>query len=88
MMLYERIVNFLKSENTINKSQIGFMRGNRSTDHILTLKSIVNKYVNDSKTKLYTCFVDFRKAFDSVNQQKLFYKLKTYRELMEKYLVD
>ena len=48
MMLYERIANFLKSKNTINKSQIGFMRGNRSMDHILTLKSIVNKYVNET----------------------------------------
>ena len=76
MMLYQRIMTVLSDKDIIDKCQIGFMKGNRATDHILTLKSLVNKYVNDNNKKLYACFVDFKKASDSVNQQKMFYKLQ------------
>ena len=45
-------------------------------DHILTVKSLVNKYVTDrNRSKLYTCFIDFRKAFDTVWHQGVFQKL-------------
>ena len=37
---------------------------------------MINKYTHDNKCKLYACFVDFKKAFDSINHQKLFYKLE------------
>ena len=37
----------------INKAQIGFETQNRTSDHLLTVKSLVNKYVNDNKGKLY-----------------------------------
>ena len=40
-----------------------FKKNNRTSDHILTLKAVVNKYVVDQKgKKIYTCFVDFQKA--------------------------
>ena len=49
---------------SITHEQIGFQKNNRTTDHILTLKAVVNKYVVDQKgKKLYACFVDFQKAF-------------------------
>ena len=76
MMLNNRIVSFLLDKDVINKCQIGFMKGNRTTDHIMTLKAIVNKYVHDKNEKIYACFVDFKKAFDSINQHKMFYKLQ------------
>ena len=41
------------------------------------MKAVVNKYVGDKKgKKLYTCFVDFQKAFDSVWHDGLFRKLE------------
>ena len=46
-----------------------------TSDHILTLKTIINKYVTDQKgKKLYSCFIDFKKAFDSVWHIGLFRK--------------
>ena len=75
-MMNERVYTFLQNNQTINKAQIGFLKGNRTTDHILTLKAIINKYVHDGKGKLYACFVDFRKAFDSLSHQKLFLKMR------------
>ncbi len=37
-----------------------------TTDQIFILKSLLNTYFNVKKSKLYRCFMDFRKAFDSV----------------------
>lgn len=44
-------------------------------DHILTLRVIIEEARNHS-AKVYCCFVDFRKAFDSVPRGALFQRLK------------
>ena len=52
-------------------------KDSRANDHVLTLKTLVNKHVTDQKgKKLYACFVDFQKAFDSVWHEALFRKLE------------
>ena len=75
-MMNLRLTDYAKANNMINKAQIGFETQNRTSDHLLTVKSLVNKYVNDNKGKLYVCFIDFRKAFDTVWHQGLFRKLE------------
>ena len=57
--------------------QISFRqgRGSNSADHDFTLRTLIDKYVHYHKEKVYACFVDFRKAFDSVWHEGLFYKL-------------
>ena len=68
---------FSSKNNLINKEQIGFQKNARTSDHLLTLKATVSKYVSDKKgKKLYTCFIDFKKAFDSIWHEGLFYKLE------------
>ena len=52
-----------------------FDPNNRTADHVFTLRTIIDKYVNCHQTKVYACFVDFRKAFDSVWHDGLLYKL-------------
>ena len=72
-----RPVSIVRLRDLINKEQIGFQKNKRTSDHIPTLKTVVNKYVVDKKgKKLYTCFVDFQKAFDSVWHEGLFRKLE------------
>ena len=76
-LLNKRIPEYCEEQNLINIAQIGFEKNSRASDHVLTLKSVVNKYVCDQKGKaLYTCFVDFQKAFDSVWHEALFRKLE------------
>ena len=47
---------------------------------ILTLKMLIDKYVKSKPQKhrnlLFSCFVDFRKAFDCIPRQNLFEKLR------------
>jgi hypothetical protein len=57
--------------------QIGFCKGKRTSDHIFTLKTLIDKYTQQGSKRLYACFVDFRKAFDTVRHEELFYKLRT-----------
>ena len=69
-------MNFAREKNLIHPTQIGFIPGNRTADHILTLKTLHDKYVKQSENgKIYACFVDFKKAFDSVWHQGLYSKL-------------
>ena len=76
-LMNERLTSFSSKFNLINKEQIGFQKNARTSDHLLTLKTVVNKYVSDKKVKkLYTCFIDFKKAFDSIWHEGLFYKLE------------
>ena len=50
----------------------------RTTDHIITLKTLCNKYVKDKNGgKLFACFVDIKKVYDSIWHEGLFPKLIT-----------
>ena len=40
------------------RKKIGFRKGSRTQDHILVLKSVIDKYIS-KLDKLYVCFVDF-----------------------------
>ena len=53
------------------------MENHRTSDHIFTWKTLINRYVHkEPRGKIYACFVDFRKAFDSVWHNGLFHKLE------------
>ena len=55
--------------------QLGFRSGAQCYDHLLTLNAIIEKYVKKEKKRLFACFVDYRKAFDSVCRDALLFKL-------------
>ena len=76
-ILNTRLNNFLIKRNIISREQIGFCKGKRTRDHIFTLKTLIDKYCQQGCKKLHTCFVDFRKAFETVRHEELFYKLRT-----------
>ena len=80
-MMNIRLNEFTEENKVLNKEQIGFVAENRTPDHVLTMRSVVNKYVEDQKgkvktPKVYACFIDFKKAFDTVWHDGLFYKLQ------------
>ena len=75
-MINTRVQKSVDEKNLISRNHIGFKKGSRTADHLLTLKSIVKKYVTLGKEKLYVCFIDFKKAFDSVWHIGLFGELR------------
>jgi hypothetical protein len=52
----------------------GFTKGSSTTDNMLVLNSLVQTQKAPNKP-LFVAFIDFRKAFDSVNHTLSFYKL-------------
>ena len=74
-ILNQRLLEYVTTNHILHKSQIGFMPNNRTADHVFTLRTLINKYVHNHNGKIYACFVDFRKAFDSVWHNGLLNKL-------------
>lgn len=77
-LLNIRLEKFLKERGIICEEQIGFTKGKRTADHMFILKTLVDQHTKKGSKPLYTCFVDFRRAFDTVWHTGLFYKLRKY----------
>ena len=70
MILDHRIAVWAEDEGIKAKGQAGFRKDFRTTDNIFVLKSLIDKQKQTrqgkASGKLYCCFVDFKKAFDTV----------------------
>ena len=73
--LNQRLMEHVNSLIILHNSKIGFLPNNRTADHVLTLRKLIDKYVHCHQEKVFACFVDFRKAFDSVWHDGLLYKV-------------
>ena len=73
-MLNVRLSNYCEENGLIEDNQIGFRKGFRTADHVFTLKTLIDRSFANKK-KLYACFVDFKKAYDTVWRNGLFLKL-------------
>ena len=63
-------------EATVSETQAGFRRGRGTTDQIFTLHQILtNSY--EFKIPTHTCFIDLKKAYDTVNRPALWKVLQT-----------
>ena len=72
---FVRLLEYIVVLNILHKSQIGFLPNNRTADHVFTLRTLIDKYVHNHNEKIYACFVDFKKAFESVWHDGLLNKL-------------
>jgi len=70
-----RLTNITESNNLLCEEQNGFRKNRSCIDHIYSLTSIIRNQKN-SKKSTFVCFVDFEKAFDRVDRDLLFYKLR------------
>jgi hypothetical protein len=72
-ILSNRLKLLMKDKYSI--SQFGFRENHRTSDSLFMLKTLIDKYLHKNKKKLYLCFVDVQKAFDSVWRGGLLCKL-------------
>ena len=76
-ILNKRLYAWAEKENKISYEQAGFRHSYSTMDHIFTLISIVQNCFNKPRGgKVYACFVDYRKAFDTVDRNKVWEKLE------------
>ena len=72
--LNSKLKKFADQNNILSPHQFGFRDDFRTHDATFSLRSMISHYKKDKKA-VYACFVDFSKAFDSVNRIALAYKL-------------
>ena len=73
-ILTERLLSWSEDEDNLKDNQFGFRPGRSNVDTIFILHGIISNIFH-IKLKLYSAFVDFRKAFDKLNRRILIYKL-------------
>ena len=73
-ILLERLIAFRSTYCPDTSNQLGFVKEAQTSDHVFTLNTCIEKYTKQRK-RLYACFVDYRKAFDTVCREALLFKL-------------
>ena len=76
-ILQSRLNKYIEQHNILNPEQFGFRPNFRTTDSLFILQQLLHKYTKQHK-ELYVGFIDYEKAFDSVWQSGMIYKLCKY----------
>ena len=76
-LIYTRILDFINKFNILNDVQYGFRKGKSTGDAVLTFTQNCYEALNDKKY-LVSVFLDFKKAFDTVDHGILLRKLHCY----------
>ena len=74
-ILNNRLLAFCLENEILSPSQLGFLAGNRTSDAHIVLYNLINDYCHRRNLKIFGCFVDFSKAFDSIPRDRMFQKL-------------
>lgn len=74
-LLNKRITAWTDTHNIIFEGQNGFRKGRSTVDHLHTLTSIIETR-KKSKLSTYCAFIDFKKAFDTIDRKLLYKKLE------------
>ncbi len=73
-MINSRLTSFLETNKLLGQEQTGFRVGCSTVDHIFTLYCLIDMF-KSKKKRLYCAFVDYSKAFDSVDRYSLWQKV-------------
>ncbi len=73
-ILNERLTEYSNTFNIINETQVGFRQEYLTLDYIFLFKCVTDLF-NWRKKKLFCLFVGYKKAFDLVWRDGLWYKL-------------
>ena len=76
-IVYNHVIDFIDTNNLLSKQQFGF-RKNYNTNHaVITLIYRISAAL-DSGRAVVGCYIDLKKAFDTVNHRILIKKLQLY----------
>lgn len=74
LLLRNRLNKWCETEHILNESQFGFRDNRSTTDAIFLLHTTIQKILS-KKSKLYCIFIDYQRAFDTINRDALWEKL-------------
>jgi hypothetical protein len=70
MILEARLSNWAEEKGLRARGQVGFRKDFRTTDNLYILRTLIEQSVHKRK-KVYCCFVNFRKTFDTMPRDLL-----------------
>ena len=73
-ILNKRLKEWADTNDKVTDTQFGFKATYSTVDAIFILNHFIQEKIR-TKGKLFCCFVDFRKAYDLINRNRLWYKL-------------
>ena len=73
-LLHKRLEKWSVKENVLPDNSLGFRKGLRTEDGIFILTTLLDKYAKTGE-RVFSCFVDFAKFYDSISHNLLFIKL-------------
>ena len=76
LIMLKSLTDYVVTNKLISPNQIGFMEGFRTSDHILLLQTTIEKVVKKNRKKLFCAFVDYKKAYDTVDRNILLQRLQ------------
>ena len=65
-ILNKRLLKYAIEKNILKSEALGFVSGNRTSDAHLILHSLIQRHCHQKNEKIFSCFVDFSKAFDTI----------------------
>ena len=74
-ILNNRLIVFAVENKLLSPAQLGFVIKNRCSDAHIIIHNLVKQKCHTQGSRIYSCFVDFKKAFDSVPRDLLLEKL-------------
>ena len=74
MCLNVRLTKYVADQGIIGEEQAAFREGYSTMDHTFVLNELINIYLHKNK-RLYCCFIDYQKAFDTLNRSALWSKV-------------
>ena len=83
MVIYQRIKEPLT--DALQLSQAAYQKGRGTIEQIQTMQQVIEK-CNERNRNTVVCFVDFTKAFDSIDPQKLWGALRKYTSVKPVYI--
>ncbi len=74
-MLNERLTKWTERHSLRARGQAGFRKDHRTTDQVFVLRTLIEQS-RAKKQPLYSCYVDFKKAYDTIPRDLLWVKLQ------------
>jgi hypothetical protein len=76
-LLHYRLSEWVNYRGLLIEYQAGFRKGYSTVDNLFNLTSMIKLRLSTKGNKLYSFFIDFSAAFDTIDRNALFYKLST-----------
>ena len=76
-IVYKQLINYIEKHDILFQFQFGYRKGHSTAQAVIEIADNLREAIDSN---LYTCgiFIDFSKAFDTVNHEILFKKLESY----------